>query len=88
MAAAQRITMISDQNNSESHVMFMYHCLLHSMVYHCTVSLSIKGSVEIEDTHDHGHVFIKGTFTWDRICLTHVNTRRICINFVSVPDGP
>ena len=49
--------------------------------------LSIKGSVEIEDTQDHGHVFVKAMFTWDRICLTHVNTRRICINFLSVPNG-
>ena len=48
--------------------------------------LSIKGSVEIKDTQDHGHVFVKATFTWDRICLTHVNTRRICMNYVSVPN--
>ena len=34
-SVTQIITMISDQNNSEYHVMFMYHCLPHFIVYHC-----------------------------------------------------
>ena len=34
-SVTQIITMISDQSNSEYHVMFMYHCQPHFIVYHC-----------------------------------------------------